>query len=463
MATRRRGWLVRRALLAADVLGLVSACVLTQLLLGPPNPGSPQKLTTAEELVLFLLTIPVWVVLAKIYGLYDRDEERPAHTTLDDFTGVFHLITVGIWVIAVGAWVTHLVTPDFGRLSLFWVTAIGLVVIARASARAIVRRTPSYRQRTLIAGSDVAAQLLAEKLGNRREYGIDLVGYAAEGASSNGLPVLGSPRDLDESQAPESIRSLRAMDVQVDFVPRPLDAIGPGGSVYMLDGIPILGVSQMRLSRSSVIVKRVMDIAVSAVGLVLLAPVFVLIAVLIKLDSRGPVLYRHDRIGQNGRPFRLLKFRTMKAEYCRGTDYGGDLAEEEFERLMRDPAIRAEFESNYKLQHDPRVTRFGSFLRRTSLDEAPQLVNVVRGDLSLVGPRPLVADELRRYGLDSAAFLALRPGLTGYWQVTGRSDNSYAERVRLDLAYTSNWSLQLDLSILLHTTRTLIFSRRGAY
>jgi exopolysaccharide biosynthesis polyprenyl glycosylphosphotransferase len=380
----------------------------------------------------------------------------------------------------VGAWVTKWVTPEFGRLAFFWATAIALLVIARSIARGIVRRTSSYRQKTLIVGGDSTSQLLAQKLAERPESGIELVGYVTERQSGNGLPVLGTPRDLpsivsrfqidrvivtelDESEAPVIIRSLRARDVQVDFVPRPLEAVGLSGSMHMLDGVPLLGVSPMRLSWSSRVVKRTIDILISGVGLVLLAPMVALIAILIKLDSRGPVMYRHERIGRNGRPFRLLKFRTMKTEHCRGADYGGQPAEEEFERLMRDPTIRAEFESNYKLQNDPRVTRFGAFLRRTSLDELPQLLNVLRGELSLVGPRPLVADELTRYEPDVGNLLALRPGMTGYWQISGRSANSYTERVRLDLAYASDWSLQLDLSILLHTLRVLVLSRRGAY
>jgi lipopolysaccharide/colanic/teichoic acid biosynthesis glycosyltransferase len=190
------------------------------------------------------------------------------------------------------------------------------------------------------------------------------------------------------------------------------------------------------------------------------SPLLALIAIRVKRDSPGPVFYRHERIGVGGRTIRLLKFRTMHAKYCRGAEYGGDSAEREFARLMEVAANRAEFASNYKLRNDPRVTRVGAFLRRTSLDELPQLVNVLRGELSLVGPRPIVAEELERYGPEGEALLALRPGLTGYWQINGRSDSGYTERVRLDIAYASNWSLQFDLAILMHTLR-LLFSRPG--
>ena len=325
LARRRRGWLVRRALLAADTCGLVLACVATEALLGPPASGSAQNLSTSEEVALFLLTIPIWVLLAKVYGLYERDEERPAHTTVDDLVGVFNLVTVGVWAIAVGAWATEWLTPDFGRLAFFWATAIALVVIARSIARGIVRRTSSYRQRTLIVGGDRIGQLLAEKLVQRPESGIELVGYATERQPGNGLPalnglpVLGTPRELpsivsrsqidrvivtelDESDAPAVVRSLRARNVQVDLVPRPLEATGLSGSMHIARWRPPPRPFAYALSQSSLFVKRTMDVVISGVGLVLFAPVVALIAIVIKLDSRGPVFYRHDRIGRNGRP-----------------------------------------------------------------------------------------------------------------------------------------------------------------
>jgi exopolysaccharide biosynthesis polyprenyl glycosylphosphotransferase len=481
--TPRRGWLVRRTLLAADVCGLILAFAATELLLGSPDgSGSLQKLGTIGEVAIFALTLPLWILLAKLYGLYDRDEERPAHTTVDDLIGVLHLTTVGLWIVTVSAWVTHLIGPDFAKLVFFWILAVTFIVLARCVARATVRRTSAYRQRTLIVGADRSARLLTEKLSRHPESGVDVIACVSEQPNDrlDGIPVVGAPEDLlsivsdldiervifarlDEAEVSTIIRPLRSTDVQVDMVVRPLEVVAPDTRVHMLDGIPILGISPARLSQSSVMLKRTLDIALSGVALVLLSPVLAVIALLIKLDSRGPVLYRHDRIGRGRRPFRLLKFRTMQARYCRGNGYGGQEAEEEFARLMRNPARRQEFESSYKLLEDPRVTRIGAFLRRTSLDELPQLFNVVRGDLSLVGPRPIVAGELGRYGSDAAAVLSLRPGVTGYWQVSGRSDTSYSERVRLDTAYASNWSLQLDLSILLHTVRVLFQSSPGAY
>ena len=172
-------------------------------------------------------------------------------------------------------------------------------------------------------------------------------------------------------------------------------------------------------------------------------------------------------------PFRLLKFRTMGIEHCRGPGYGGDSAEAEFERLMADPERMREFELTFKLQSDPRVTRVGDFLRRTSLDELPQLFNVLRGQMSLVGPRPVPVADLEAIEKQAEAtiarsthkaptLLAVKPGITGYWQINGRSSLDFADRVRLDTAYVTSWSLRLDCLILARTIRVLL-SRSGAY
>jgi exopolysaccharide production protein ExoY len=232
-------------------------------------------------------------------------------------------------------------------------------------------------------------------------------------------------------------------------------------SIHTVEGVPLLGLPPVNLARSSLLVKRGVDVVLSALGLIVLAPLFLVVALLVKRDSAGPVFYRHERIGRGGRPFRLFKFRTMYREACRGADYGGRDAEAAFAHLMADPLRRAEFETTYKLQDDPRVTRFGAWLRRTSLDELPQLINVLLGDISLVGPRPVTSDELARYGKGVDGLLNLRPGVTGYWQVNGRSSLEYEDRVRLDLAYVGGWSLGLDVMILARTLRVLL-TRSGA-
>jgi lipopolysaccharide/colanic/teichoic acid biosynthesis glycosyltransferase len=257
------------------------------------------------------------------------------------------------------------------------------------------------------------------------------------------------------------VKELSPLDVQIDIVPRLFEGVAPNVHVHLLEGLPLLGVPPMRLSRSSRLIKRAIDVVGGVFALLVLSPLLVLTALAVVLDSRGPVFYRHRRVGKGGREIDVLKFRTMRSEACRGERYGGETAEQMFNDLLSSTERREEFEETYKLKDDPRVTRIGRRLRSLSLDELPQLINVVRGDLSLVGPRAVTADELDRYGDAVGALLSIRPGVTGYWQVNGRSRLSYTDRVRLDLAYVSGWSLGLDVNIVVKTMRTLV--RPGAY
>ncbi len=209
------------------------------------------------------------------------------------------------------------------------------------------------------------------------------------------------------------------------------------------------------LARSSAISpglvgKRILDTTVAVLALAFLSPLLLAVAILVKTD-RGPALFGHTRLGQGGRRFRCLKFRTM------GVD-----AEDRLQALLaNDPAAAAEWAATQKLAHDPRVTGIGAVLRKTSLDELPQLLNVLHGEMSLVGPRPIVEAEVVRYGDNIDCYYAVRPGVTGLWQVSGRSETSYADRVELDTRYVRNWSLGQDLSILLKTVPAVL-ARRGA-
>ena len=262
-------------------------------------------------------------------------------------------------------------------------------------------------------------------------------------------------------QTLDLIRSLKDLDVQIDIVPRLFETVGPNYGLHMIEGIPLVGLPPLRLAWSSKLLKRTLDVIGAVVSLILASPFLLLVALAIKIDSRGPVLYRHRRVGLSGRPIDVLKFRTMRLEACRGERYGGAQAEAVFDKLVSRPDQAAEFAATYKFANDPRVTTVGGWLRRTSIDELPQLLNVIRGDLSLVGPRAVTTDELARYGEYADALLGIRPGVTGYWQINGRSRLSYVDRVRLDLSYIRNWSLGLDLTILAKTLRALL-SGRGA-
>lgn len=212
---------------------------------------------------------------------------------------------------------------------------------------------------------------------------------------------------------------------------------------------------------AALVAKRVVDVLGAGVALVLLAPVFLLVALLVKLsDPAGPVFYRQERVGRGGRAVGVLKFRSMTWAWSTGPDRPYKTAAEAFEAMGRPELVR-EFEREQKVADDPRVSRLGRFLRRSSLDELPQLVNALLGELSLVGPRPVIAAELERYGDHAHRYLAVKPGITGLWQVSGRSSTGYAERVRLDVHYVTQWRLTLDLVILLKTVRTVLV-REGA-
>lgn len=198
--------------------------------------------------------------------------------------------------------------------------------------------------------------------------------------------------------------------------------------------------------------KRVIDILLSGFALVLLSPIFVIIGMAVKFCDRGPILFSHQRIGYCGHSFGCLKFRTMCV----------DAEPQLHDYLQKCPIAAVEWQASQKLKSDPRLTRIGAALRRSSFDELPQLINVLRGEMSLVGPRPIVAEEMARYGHSLQFYLSVRPGLTGAWQVSGRNDVSYAERVELDVDYYKSWSLKTDLLIMLHTVPALL-SRHGSY
>lgn len=191
------------------------------------------------------------------------------------------------------------------------------------------------------------------------------------------------------------------------------------------------------------IVKRVMDVVLSTIGLVVLSPVFAIIALAIKIESKGPVFFKHTRIGKNGKIIKIYKFRSMVEN-----------AEELIQKFT--PEQMKEYKENYKLTDDPRITKIGKFLRKTSLDELPQLLNIIKGELSIIGPRPVVQNELEKYGEDAKKFLSVTPGLTGYWAANGRSSTSYEERMQMELFYVDNLSLKLDIQVFFKTILAVI-------
>jgi exopolysaccharide biosynthesis polyprenyl glycosylphosphotransferase len=485
---RRRGSVVRQTLAVADTVGLTLAFILAELIW---RVGSRHDEVSAQsEMLLFVATLPFWIAVSGLYGLYKRDEERADNSTVDDLKGVFHLVTVGLWTFTIVASLTGYADPHLAKLVTFWVLAVVVITLGRSVARAVARRNVAYLQNAVVVGAAQVGQLVARKLLQHPEYGINLVGFvdsrpheAHEEVAHLGL--LGTPEQLPEivslfdvervifafsqgsdHDVTELVRALNGFDLQIDIVPRFYEVIGPSGGIHMLEGLPLLSLPPLRLSRPALLLKRVIDLIGATTALVVLSPLFLYIAIRIKRETPGPVLYRSERVGKGGWRFFLFKFRTMRPEFCRGDGYGGLEAERQFAALMKDPAVRDEFDKTHKLANDPRVTEVGRFLRRTSLDELPQLLNVLKGDLSLVGPRPVTVEELpliakARQAAPTAPVGywevgTVQPGLTGYWQINGRSRLDYNDRVRLDQAYIGSWSLGLDLTILAKTIRILL-------
>jgi exopolysaccharide biosynthesis polyprenyl glycosylphosphotransferase len=470
----RRGWLVRRMLLLADVLGLSLAFLAALALYG--SGGQLDPVGIRQEFLVFFLTLPGWILVAKLHGLYERDEERADHSTVDDVVGVFHLVTIGVWLFVLGAFVTGLADPELVKLGAFWAFAIVLVTGGRALARSLCRRSIAYLQNTIIVGAGEIGQLIARKLLKHPEYGINLVGFVDTEPKErrddlDHLAVLGGPAQLRElidlfdvervivafSNQPDEeilglVRSVRHLDVQVDVVPRLFDIVGPKVGMHTVEGLALVGLPPARPSRSSRLIKRSIDIVGAALGLLLTSPLFAFVAWRIKRDSPGPVFFRQTRLGQNMREFTALKFRTMRA------DTDEDEHREYIRRTTRS-TVAANGNGIFKLDRSDAVTRSGRWLRKTSLDELPQLVNVLRGDMSLVGPRPCIPYETEQFAPHHFDRFFVPAGITGLWQVTARANSTFGEALEMDVAYARGWSLGLDLRLLCRTPFQLMRQR----
>ncbi len=465
-AGRRRGQLVRRALVAADVVGLALALLVAELLFG--TRGEADRLGPLAEYLLFLATLPGWVVMAKLYRLYDNDDERADHTTIDDFVGVFHLATVGTWCVFALAWASGAADPGMTRLVVFWLLAVAFVTSARAAARSWCRRHPSYLQNTIIVGAGDVGQLVGRKLLMHREYGINLLGFVDSDprerrADLEGVSVLGPPERLPHlvdslgvervviafsSESTDStldlVSRLKQLDVQVDIVPRLFDVVGPHVKIHAVEGMPLVALPTAKRFPFSRTLKRTVDIVGASLLLLITSPIFAFAAWRIRRDSPGPVFFRQTRLGQDMREFTILKFRTMRVD----TD---DSAHRAFIRDTMSSSAIPTGNGLYKLNRDDAVTASGRWLRKTSLDELPQLLNVLRGQMAIVGPRPCLAYECEHFEPHHYERFSVPQGITGLWQVTARAHATFGEALDLDVAYARSWSLGLDLWLMLRT------------
>jgi exopolysaccharide biosynthesis polyprenyl glycosylphosphotransferase len=269
---------------------------------------------------------------------------------------------------------------------------------------------------------------------------------------------------IDNSENSDILTKLllfcRKNQVQLHIVPTIRELYGSTMKTARLGELALLEVIATPLDGWGRVLKRVADVFLGLLSAIIALPFMLAIAIVIKIADPGPVFYVHQRLTRSGKKIGIIKFRSMKLKYCTGGEYSG-MSDLEVFKTFDDPKLIEEFKRDQKVKNDPRISTVGKFLRVTSLDELPQLFNVLKGNLSFVGPRPIVEDELSRYGDESGIFLHIKPGLTGLWQVSGRNDLDYADRVKLDIYYIENWSLGLDLAILLKTIPVLLFRKNG--
>ena len=461
LAGATRAVAVRRLLLAADVTAAAAASSLALVLGGSDRAG--------DQLPWALAFVPVMVLLFKLYGLYDRDDKRLSHSTLDDVPALAHAALIGtlaLWGLFKVLGIERVV---FAQAILLLALTVLLVCATRSSARAAIARL-APAERMLLVGAGPSAQLVLQKLREHPRYGVNAVGYLRAEPRSwsgpvSGLPCLGSIGDFAEvcgergihrvliasAAVPDHVmshltREANKAGVKVGLLPSVVDVLGPSTEIDDVQGVTILGVNPVRLTRSSRLLKRALDVTVSSLALLSLAWLLPLVALAIKLDSRGPVFFKQDRMGRRGQRFRVYKLRTMVVD-----------AEQRVEELRP----RSDHAAWLLLDHDPRVTRVGRLLRLTSADELPQLWNVLRGEMSLVGPRPMPLDTDRQIDGWGRRRLDLKPGITGLWQVLGRTSISFEEMIKLDYLYVTNWSLWSDIRLLLRTV-FVVLGRRGA-
>jgi len=458
----RRGRLVPPSLVAADLIGLGLAYYLATILVGGHG-----ALGSSHQLVIFLITLPCWVVVARLHGLYQRDQEYADHSTTDEVVGIFHLVTIGVWILLVASRLDGRTSPGIYSLITFWGLAVCILPVARTMARELCRRSGAYVQNAVIVGAGEIGQLIARKLLKHPEYGVNVVGFVDRDPKMRRadlpehLTILGPPERLPDiilsldveraviafcheplAELLTLVRQLRGLPVQIDLVPRLFELVDPRVALYSVEGIPLLGLPPTRSSRAARTIKRAVDIAGASLGLIVLSPLFVYIAVRIWFESGSPVLFRQTRLAMNMKEFTALKFRTMKVD----TD---DVAHRNYIRATMSSV--AESDGVYKLERRNAVTEFGRWLRRTSLDELPQLINVLCGDMSLVGPRPCIPYEVENYARHHFERFSVPQGITGLWQVTARANSTYGEALDMDVAYVRGWSLGLDLRLLLRT------------
>ena len=467
VATATRPAATVAALVLADLFALIAAGVLAVVLRGVFDQGFNHSLYYALWPAMALF-VAVYFIVGLYPGMGLAPAEELRRLTLAT-TLVYLVLAAGTFLFKEGN--TYSRAVFLGA----WVLSVVLVPLVRALVRHVTAHRPWWGYPVVVLGAGKTGQMVVRALKRNPGLGFKPVAVLDDNpekhGSLEGVPVVGG---VELAPALAAELRVRHAVVAMPGVPREkllhiLESYGGifphivlipdlfGFSSLWVSAADLGGVLGLELRQRLLLpgprsLKRAIDLTSALLGGLLISPLLLLIAIWIKLDSRGPVFYGHTRIGQEGRRFKAWKFRSMIPNADRVLqDY-----------LERHPELQAEWEATQKLKNDPRVTRVGRWLRKLSLDELPQLWNVIRGEMSLVGPRPIVQEELAKYGEKGVLYLKVKPGMTGLWQVSGRSETSYQERVEIDAYYVRNWSVWLDLYILARTVWVVFFGR-GAY
>jgi len=460
---RRQGALLRRMLASGDWMALIATlCAVTAI----------SRQTDVGTLFWAILFSPVWLAVLKLHGLYDNDHRRIRHSTFDELSSLISAAALGTLALD-----GLLALSPAGPLAATSAIAVGFgALLGSFAARAVLRffwHRFAGAAVGLVVGPAAAMGVIARRVATHPEARLHLVGYLSlrpeesPAIDTGGLPRLGSvaeiarvareeqiervivaEREMSEPAAEELIEECKAAGLGLTFLPQHFGLLGPGIELNRLAELPVLDFRFSDPPQSTMAMKRLIDVVVSGLLLALLSPLLLGIALLILLDSGRPVFFRQRRAGREGKPFTMLKFRTM----VQGAD----------KRLSELVDLKKLKEPAFKIHDDPRVTRAGRLLRRASLDELPQLINVLRGDMSLVGPRPEEEAVVALYDERQRTRLGVKPGMTGPMQVYGRADLTFEERLAIERDYLDNISIAGDLAILLRTPRAIV-GGDGAY
>lgn len=414
----------------------------------------------------FGLVVVVTLIIQIIFALMGLYALRSRRRIIDEVTRIISGVSLGVMLIVLYIFLT----AELFQSRFILVAAYALALVLVTVSRMVVRRVQSLllRQgygayRVVVVGNGQYGALLADLIQSKPQLGYRLV-EQVEKPRWDILEKLHQRVGLDELIQANPVLPMEDSLMLLDFcdqykldyryVPNLFETQATNVRFQQLNGVPLVELARTPLDGWGRIAKRSLDVALGGVGLLLLSPFLLLIAGILKLDSSGPVFYRQTRIGRHKKEFEILKFRTMYLQYCLGERYGGNQAEEMDRQLRQKTNERTG--PLFKMRNDPRITRLGRFLRRWRFDEFPQLFNVVCGEMSLVGPRPHLPKEVARYNKHHRKLFEVKPGITGMGQVHGSSSLNFDEEVKLDLGYIENWSLKLDIILLLKTLRLLL-------